>query len=147
MKLIDMSVADFTNEVDSNSPAPGGGSVSALASDIGVSYQTHIQNEGWQSVKSDGEMSGTEGKSLRLEGIEIKLVNVPSEYHVQYRVHVQDVGWQSWRSDGEMAGTQGMSKRLEAIEIRIVKEKSLINALDIDLNKDIRHIVKKYNAV
>ena len=37
MKLIDMSVADFTNEVDSNSPAPGGGSVSALASDIGVS--------------------------------------------------------------------------------------------------------------
>ena len=36
MKLIDMTVADFANEVDSNSPAPGGGSVSALASDIGV---------------------------------------------------------------------------------------------------------------
>ncbi|MBU5335993.1 cyclodeaminase/cyclohydrolase family protein [Intestinibacter bartlettii] len=36
MKLIDMTVTDFANEVDSNSPAPGGGSVSALASDIGV---------------------------------------------------------------------------------------------------------------
>lgn len=36
MKLIDMTVTDFTNEVDSNSPAPGGGSVAALASDIGV---------------------------------------------------------------------------------------------------------------
>ncbi len=36
MKLIDMTVTGFANEVDSNSPAPGGGSVSALASDIGV---------------------------------------------------------------------------------------------------------------
>lgn len=36
MKLIDMTVKDFVNEVDSNSPAPGGGSVAALASDIGI---------------------------------------------------------------------------------------------------------------
>lgn len=36
MKLIDMTVTDFTKEVDSNSPAPGGGSVAALASDIGI---------------------------------------------------------------------------------------------------------------
>lgn len=36
MKLIDMTVADFAQEVDSNSPAPGGGSVAALASDIGI---------------------------------------------------------------------------------------------------------------
>ncbi len=36
MKLVDMTVADFANEIDSNSPAPGGGSVSALASDIGI---------------------------------------------------------------------------------------------------------------
>ncbi|MEG0854990.1 MAG: cyclodeaminase/cyclohydrolase family protein [Terrisporobacter sp.] len=36
MKLIDMTVINFANEVDSNSPAPGGGSVAALASDIGI---------------------------------------------------------------------------------------------------------------
>ena len=36
MKLVDMSVVDFSDEVDSNSPAPGGGSVSALASNIGA---------------------------------------------------------------------------------------------------------------
>lgn len=36
MKLINMTVTDFAKEVDSNSPAPGGGSVAALASDIGV---------------------------------------------------------------------------------------------------------------
>lgn len=37
MKLIDMTVNDFIKEVDSTSPAPGGGSVSALASSLGSS--------------------------------------------------------------------------------------------------------------
>lgn len=36
MKLIDMTVSEFIDEIDSNSPAPGGGSVSALASSIGI---------------------------------------------------------------------------------------------------------------
>ena len=36
MKLIDMTVNDFVKEVDSSSPAPGGGSVAALSSDIGA---------------------------------------------------------------------------------------------------------------
>jgi formiminotetrahydrofolate cyclodeaminase len=35
--LVDMTVKDFINEVDSKSPAPGGGSVSALASGLGAS--------------------------------------------------------------------------------------------------------------
>ena len=30
MKLINMTVTDFAKEVDSNSPAPGGGSVAAF---------------------------------------------------------------------------------------------------------------------
>jgi methenyltetrahydrofolate cyclohydrolase len=37
MKLIDLKVIDFMNQVDSNSPAPGGGSVSALISGLGIS--------------------------------------------------------------------------------------------------------------
>lgn len=37
MKLVEMDIIKFLNEVDSNSPAPGGGSVSALASSLGVS--------------------------------------------------------------------------------------------------------------
>lgn len=36
MKLIDMKVIEFINEVDSKAVTPGGGSVSALASSIGV---------------------------------------------------------------------------------------------------------------
>ncbi len=37
MKLIDMKLNDFINEIDSKSPAPGGGSVSALSAALGVS--------------------------------------------------------------------------------------------------------------
>ena len=51
MKLIDMSVADFTNEVDSNSPSPGGGSVSALASDIGVSLARMMAHLSFEKKK------------------------------------------------------------------------------------------------
>jgi methenyltetrahydrofolate cyclohydrolase len=37
MKLIDLNLKDFINEVDSSSPAPGGGSISSLASALGIS--------------------------------------------------------------------------------------------------------------
>lgn len=36
MKLVDLNVTSFIEEVDSKSPAPGGGSVSALMSSMGV---------------------------------------------------------------------------------------------------------------
>lgn len=36
MKLVDLTVASFVQEVDSKSPAPGGGSVSSLMSAMGV---------------------------------------------------------------------------------------------------------------
>ncbi|MDO4925483.1 MAG: N-acetylmuramoyl-L-alanine amidase [Turicibacter sp.] len=84
-----------------------------------VSYQTHIQNEGWQSFKSDGQISGTQGKALRLEGIKIT-ANLPEGASITYRTHIQDLGWQSWKYDGEMSGTEGMSKRLEGIEIKLI---------------------------
>lgn len=37
MKLVELDVLKFLDVVDSNSPAPGGGSVSALASSLGAS--------------------------------------------------------------------------------------------------------------
>jgi len=86
----------------------------------GVTYRTHVQNYGWQDWVSDGEMSGTSGESLRLEGINIKLSGI--EGGITYRTHVQSYGWQAWVSDGEMAGTSGESKRLEAIEIKLTGE-------------------------
>ncbi len=87
--------------------------------EFGVEYRTHVQNEGWQAWKQNGQMSGTEGKSYRLEGINIKLKNNSSDIKIKYQVHVQNEGWQTWKTDGEMAGTEGKSYRLEGIKIEL----------------------------
>ena len=38
-------------------------------------YRSHIENIGWQEWKQNGEMAGTSGRSLRLEAINIQLLN------------------------------------------------------------------------
>lgn len=96
---------------------------------IGVSYSTHVQDIGWQSWKQNGEMSGTTGKSKRLEGIKIQLDNIDKNIGIKYSTHIQDIGWQSWKQNGEMSGTTGQSKRLEAIKIELTGE--LIDYYDI----------------
>ena len=84
-----------------------------------VTYHTHVQTYGWQGWVSNGDMSGTEGESKRLEGIEIG-VKVPGlEGGIRYKTHVQTYGWQDWSSNGAMSGTSGESKRLEGIQIEL----------------------------
>ena len=83
-----------------------------------VSYQTHVQDIGWQDWKKNGELSGTQGESKRLEGLRINLYSSLFGY-VEYKAHVQNDGWQDWVSDGEIAGTTGQSKRLEAVRLRL----------------------------
>jgi len=42
MKLVNLNLSEFNDEIDSKSPAPGGGSVSALASSMGVSLSRMV---------------------------------------------------------------------------------------------------------
>lgn len=95
-----------------------------------ISYQTHVQNVGWQGLVSNGSVSGTSGQSLRLEGITVNVPNLPFSGTVQYRTHVQNIGWEgSWRTSGQMSGTSGQSLRLEAIQIKLTGE--LSNRYDV----------------
>lgn len=82
------------------------------------SYRTHVQNAGWQSWIKDGGMSGTSGKALRLEGIEIK-IDGNADLGLEYSTHVENIGWQDFVKDGAMSGTSGKSLRLEAIKINL----------------------------
>ena len=103
-----------------NAPAPGN---TTEPFKFAVSYRTHVQNVGWQAYKTDGETSGTEGKSLRLEGIQIKVDNAPYQGKIQYLTHVQNQGWEEeWKQDGATSGTQNKSLRLEAIRIRLTDD-------------------------
>lgn len=131
------NVSDYNNYLNSDTKlqklgvADANGIVSALgltkasensvvSSSPSISYQTHVQDYGWQSWKSNGEVSGTVGQSKRLEGINIKLSNINGS--IEYKTHVQDIGWQDWKSNGQMSGTSGQSKRLEAIKVKLSGE-------------------------
>ena len=83
-----------------------------------VQYRTHVQYVGWQNYVQDGEMAGTQGQDLRLEALNLKIVNRPEEnMSIKYQVHAQNYGWMDWKQNGEMAGTQDEGLRLEAIKI------------------------------
>ncbi len=87
---------------------------------VNVSYRTHIQNAGWQNWKSNGAVAGSYGRSLRLEGINLKLTNKDRTGGIRYKTHIQNLGWEkNWHVDGDTAGTTGRSLRLEAIDIEL----------------------------
>lgn len=78
---------------------------------------------GWQNFVYNGEMAGTSGRLLRLEGIKIELTGeMANQYDIYYRVHIQDFGWLGWAKNGQPSGSQGHSKRLEGIEIVLVRK-------------------------
>lgn len=93
--------------------------VALPAAYVDVYYSTHVQNVGWQSSKKNGEISGTVGQSLRLEGIKILVDNSEVNVVIQYQTHVQNIGWQPMVSNGALSGTTGLALRLEGIRIEL----------------------------
>jgi len=95
-------------------------SSSVLANgNVGVTYQGHVQNIGWQAWVADGQMAGTQGQSLRMEALKVNLTNAPAGASIKYEAHVQNIGWQSLMSNSQVAGTTGQSLRMEAIKITL----------------------------
>ena len=71
---------------------------------------------------SGGNITGTTGRKLRIEGININLSQ--DTVHslsgtIMYRTHVQDIGWPGWKTLGQYSGTSGRAKQVEAIEIKL----------------------------
>ena len=82
-----------------------------------VQYRVHVQSKGWTGYTTQG-VSGTTGKALRLEAVQIKVSGVEN-LGVRYRTHVQTYSWQNYVADGAVSGTTGKSKRMEAIQIEL----------------------------
>jgi uncharacterized protein YjdB len=88
-----------------------------------INYATYVQDNGWLNTTSDGNTSGTEGQSKRLESIMISISNIEG-LGVKYSTHVQDIGWLNFVSDGQESGPAGASKRIEAIKIELTGAKA-----------------------
>ena len=79
----------------------------------------HVQNRGNQpeSCQSGGYpgYAGTQGVSLRLEGVHIRSKEGPD---VCAQAHVQDIGWQAPQCGNKVwVGTTGQGLRLEKIKV------------------------------
>lgn len=101
---------EITNQVTTNSPEE--------VITPKIMYKTHVQDYGWSNYISEG-VSGTVGKSKRLEAIKMKLDLGSYEGSIEYATHIQDIGWTSFVSDDQLSGTEGKSKRLEALKVSL----------------------------
>ncbi len=71
-KLVDMTCADFANETASESPAPGGGSISAYLGALGASLGTMVANlsshkAGWDEKWEEFSIWAEKGQQLKDE--------------------------------------------------------------------------------
>lgn len=80
-----------------------------------LKYQAHIQDIGWQSWKSNGEIAGTTGQSKRLEAIRID-----APFEVRAEAHIQNIGWKDYGKINKdtIIGTTGQGLRLECLKLK-----------------------------
>ena len=98
---------------------------------VSVAYSTHVQSVGWQAAAKDGAVSGTSGRSLRLEGLKVNLTNTTGYAGgISYSTHIQSIGWQkaaavtttgtsATQAKGTLSGTEGRALRLEAMTMTL----------------------------
>ena len=86
--LVRRTVIDFTDEVSRDSPAPGGGSVAALAGALGAALASMVANltygnegpvQGAQTHSSPGSESGTETRDGQLARVAVEAQRIKDE--------------------------------------------------------------------
>ncbi|AAK79357.1 uncharacterized protein YjdB [Clostridium acetobutylicum] len=85
-----------------------------------VTYQSQVENIGWQSTAAQEQISGTVGQGLRDEAFKINLVDAPDGAQIKYQAHVENLGWQNEVTGGNIAGTVGQALRVEAMKVSLV---------------------------
>lgn len=85
-------------------------------------YRSHVQNIGWMLNVLGGTVSGTTGRSLRLEALQLKVTGSEYSGDILYRAHVQNIGWMSWATSASYIGTTGRGLRLEAFQVKLTGE-------------------------
>ena len=81
-----------------------------------VTYRSHVQDHGWLAKVSNGQTSGTTGKSKQLEDLQIWVKGAPGG-SIKYRMHVKNRGWMPYVRSGASAGTTGQGLQAEAVQI------------------------------
>ena len=87
-----------------------------------ITYFSHVSMIGDTEPVENGEVTGTEGKSLQMEALCIELDSGDYSGDIEYSAHVANVGWMDYVSSSHVAGTTGKGQQMEAVKIRLTDE-------------------------
>ena len=79
--------------------------------DKGIRYMAHVEKDGWQDWKYNGEMAGTTDQKKRMEALRIDYPEVSA------KAHIQEKGWIDYGmiTKDTIIGTVGEKLRLECL--------------------------------
>ncbi len=134
MKLIDLNIVEFNNQVDSASPTPGGGSVSALASSLGVSLSRmvgHLTTSKKKFLKLDTDIqkrfNEIEDEFLLIKHELIPLIDKDTEAFnlimAGFKLPKESIEEKAYRKQKILEGT------IEAIKVPFIVARLSIKAL------------------
>ncbi len=91
---------------------------------IDFTYQSFIQNEGWQNEVEAGSVSGTTGENKNIEAIRIhgdssSTIGVLLTNALSYRVHINDSGWLNWTNGNFVSSNIGQNQIIQALQIQL----------------------------
>lgn len=92
-----------------------------------LTYQAHVQDYGWMTSVSAGELAGTTGKSKRMEALKLSVKDAEGNEisdALSIKAHVSNIGWMDPVGNDAIVGTVGQSRQLEAIAIQLSTELS-----------------------
>ena len=89
-----------------------------------VSYQTHVQDIGWQAPVSNGMTAGTTGRAKRVEALKINLLSQDGtplgNDSISVQSRISGIGWEPQPvGNGQTSGTVGQSRAIEAIKLSL----------------------------
>ena len=122
--LLSVAASLFITSVSSVNATPHL-TVNAASSAPSISCQGHVQDIGWQGVVTSGvgisSTVGTEGRSLRLEDLKLRLNNASGG--IKISTHISCIGWLGYSSASSgywaESGTTGRSLAIEAVKIEL----------------------------
>jgi hypothetical protein len=81
-----------------------------------ITYRSYIEDYGWLDWVGDGEMSGTQGRKLAIQAIQIE-GGLGRDILSTYQVYCETNGETAWAKCGEVSGTQDLNRDVQAIRI------------------------------
>ncbi|MBU3131607.1 C40 family peptidase [Clostridium gasigenes] len=97
-----------------------------------VWYTAHVQDIGWMTNVSNGDVGGTTGQAKQLEALQIA-VQPDAPYSITYEAYVKTLGWTGVKKDAQTVGTVGKGLPLTAISIAIKDKTTGQNPTDYDV--------------